>query len=214
MSGGGDFEQGETDVIDTRMLTRSDADGPLVYIGAAHDELRAEAYLDYLGELGGRSGFAIDIIMEDDNTLETQISEAGIVVIGDGPDFERLFNGMHGAAIKAVHTAYLQGAVVIGHGAGAEIFGQYVMRDTRENPRKGFSWLQRAAIFSNQPGPAEKAALQKLLSKKPTSFGLGIRPESALALGPNNMVELWGNQQIAISLGQAYTTQNLEDDHD
>jgi hypothetical protein len=204
LSSGGSFEAGITEAIDMRMLTRGAAGGPLVYIGAAHNAEMTEPYLTYLNDLGGPVNYAVDIIMEDDETLEKQITEAGIVIIGDGPDYQRLYNGMHGAAIKALQIAYERGALVMGAGIGADLFGQWVIKHQMS---PGFGWLANSAVLSGIPDDATKQALQSLLYQEPTAYGLGIRPGSALAFGPNSTVELWGKQQIAISLGQAYSVQ-------
>lgn len=203
----GDFQTGETEAIDSRMLNRSDADGPLVYIDAAHDPTTSERYLTYLNELGGRSSYAIDIITEDDVTLQKDLSEAGAIVIGDGPASERLYNGLQGVVIEAIATAYANGALVMGCGVGADIFGQWVIAEGTGAVKPGFTWLTNAAVLGNQPDDRQKNALQQLLHDQPTAFGLGIKAGSALIFGPNQQVELWGNQQIAISLGRGYSVQ-------
>lgn len=206
LSGGGDYLKGETEAIDARMLTRGAADGPLVYINAADPDLEAaEQYLTYLDDLGGRSGYIIDIISEDDVTLKTKLGEAGVIIIGDGPDRSRLFNSLHGAAIEGIEQAFEQGALIMGIGIGATVFGEWVLSLDSDNTADGFSWLTRAAIIGGTPSPEEKLKLKALLHSNPIAYGLGIWAGSALTLGPAGNVELWGNQQISISLGKAYT---------
>ncbi|MFC1959182.1 Type 1 glutamine amidotransferase-like domain-containing protein [Chloroflexota bacterium] len=203
----GNFQNNETEAIDSRMLNRSDADGPLVYIDAAHEAAVSEHYLQYLNDLGGRSGYAIDIIVEDDATLQKQIGEAGIIVIGHGPDGARLYNGLQGVTSKAIAAAYANGALIMGCGIGADVFGQWLISETTGEIKPGFGWLTNAVVLGTHPDPQQKGALQQLLYEQPTAFGLGIQPGAALALGPTHQVELWGNQQIAISLGRGYSVQ-------
>ncbi len=203
----GTFTNGETEAVDWRMLNRCDADGALVYIDAAGDAITAERYLNYLSDMGGRAGYTVDIIGEDDHTLRQQIGDAGIVVIGDGPQADKLYNGLHGAAIEAIQTAYEHGAVIMGCGLGAEIFGQWFLPPSTRQALPGFEWLTRSIILTTQPGGPTRQTLKNLLRAQPTLYGLGIRPGSALVLGPENQVELWGKQQISISLGQAYSVQ-------
>lgn len=207
LCGGGDFATGDTEAVDAQMLTRGAADGALVYINAANEEPdHAEQYLAYLSELGGRSGYTVDIVMEDDNSLKRMLGEAGIIIIGDGPHRTRLYNSLHGAAIEGITQAYAQGAVVMGVGIGASVFGQWVLGLPDNNPlAEGFAWLSYGAVLGAPLRPEEKVSLQRLLNAQPTAFGLGIWPGSALTLGPSRQVELWGNQQISISLGQAYS---------
>ncbi|MBN2472262.1 MAG: hypothetical protein JXN59_16175 [Anaerolineae bacterium] len=208
LSGGGDFTTGETEAIDARMLTRSAADGALVVIHAAADDpTGAEQYLTYLSDLGGRSGYSVDIVTEDDDTIKQALGEAGMIVISDGPNRTQLFNSLHGAAIEGITQAYARGALVMGNGIGAAVFGQWVLGLPASPPADGFGWLANSAVLAAPLQAAEKQQLQGLLHSTPTAFGLGIWPGSALVLGPERQVELWGRQQISISLGQAYSVQ-------
>jgi hypothetical protein len=206
-SGGGAYLKGETETVDMAALTRSAADGALIYVGAASDNGDdAEQYLAYLGELGGRSGYTLDIVAEDDDSLRTQLSEAGIIIIGDGLLAVRLRNSMHGAVIEGIERAYAQGALVMGIGIGAALFGEWVVDLPGDAPAEsGFAWLANVAILSGTPGDSQRQRLQAILHANPTAFGLGIWPGSALTLGPEGQVELWGKRQISISLGQAYS---------
>ncbi len=205
LSSGGNFLEGETEAIDSRMLTQSAADGPLVCIGAANDADTTEQYLRYLTDLGGRTSYPVDIIAEDDISLNAHLSNAGIIVIGDGPNDENLYNGLHGAAIQAIRLAYEHGALIMGIGIGAEVMGQWLVRSSLKDTRPGFGWLTNSAILSGVPTDGDKQLLQGLLEDQPTAYGLGIRPRSAMAFGPGGHVELWGQQQIAISLGKSYS---------
>ncbi len=208
LNGGGDFAARETEAIDAQMLTRGAADGALVVIhAAAEDPNDAEQYLSYLSDLGGRSGFALDIVSEDDDTLRQVLGEAGTIVISDGPNLSRLYNSLHGAAIQGITQAYEQGALIMGSGAGAAMFGRWVLGQHASQPAEGFGWLVNSAVLSAPLHPDERLQLQGLLHSTPIAFGLGIWPGSALTLGPDRKVELWGRQQISISLGQAYTIQ-------
>ena len=201
------FRSDHREAIDSRMLNRCAADGALVYIWAASDLTTAEQYLTYISDLGGRSGYPLDVIAEDDDSLMTQLGEAGIVVVGDGPHRDNLYNGLHGAAIKAISHAYERGALVMGAGAGAEVFGQWLVDVAATLPRPGLGWLANAAVLTGSPDNARQQALQHLLQEQPLAYGLDIGPDSALALGPEGHVELWGNRQIKVSLGRAYSAQ-------
>lgn len=202
-----DEQTGPFDAIEGRVLTRGSADGPLVYIWAATDLEAADNYLEYVRELGGRTGYPVDIVSEDDESLIEQLGEAGIIVIGDGPNTNRLFNSLHGAAIKGIQRAYEHGALVYGAGLGAEVFGKWFLRGSNARPREGFGWLANAALLTDDNNVLMKQQLQRLLQTEPTAFGLGIGANSALAFGPEGQIEAWGDQQIAISLGQAYSEQ-------
>lgn len=205
LSGGGDFLTGESEAVDTRMLSRSAADGGLAYIWAAGDLTAAEQYLQYLDDLGGPSSYLVDVVAEDDAALESLLGEAGIIVIGDGPQADRLYNGLSGVGIKALATAFRRGALVMGIGAGAEVFGQWRLRPASQGVQPGFDWLTSAAILTGNLDNAERRTLKGLLRAQPLTYGLGIGAGSALALGPEGQIESWGMSQIAVSLGQGYS---------
>lgn len=203
LSGGGDFQQGESEDVDTRMLLRSAADGGLAYIWAASDLENAEHFLTYVADLGGRSGYPVDIISEDDATLNSQLGEAGVIVVGDGSQGMRLYNAMHGPAIQAILTAFANGALVMGVGVGAEIFGSWFLRGEAE-PLPGFGWLSNALLQIHPPHPSTHRVRHDLLQREPLAYSVELGHNSALALGPEGQVELWGKRQIAVSLGQGY----------
>lgn len=206
-SGRGDFIRGETESVDSRMLTQSAADGALVYIWAASDLDVAEQYLNYLTDLGARSGYPIDIISEDDDTIRNLLSDAGVVIIGDGPDRDRLLNGLRGPAGEAILQAYIRGAAVLGTGAGAEVLGQWFAHTPSGQARNGLGWLQNAMVSALGTATETTVIRQEILKNHPLAYSIELGPDSALALSPFGDVDLWGDKKIAISLGQGYTQQ-------
>lgn len=204
LSGGGSFQNGQHEAIDARMLSRNAADGALAYIWSAGDIDTAGAYLQYLDELGGPSSYLVDVAAEDDQALRSALSDAGAIIIGDGPEIERLYYGLKGVAIETITTAFERGTLVMGIGCGADMLGQWVLRPACEGARPGFAWLENAAVLPTTLDNTEKRTLKGLLRAQPLAYGLGIGPGSALAFGPNGRVESWGKNEIAISLGQGY----------
>ncbi len=207
-SGRGDFIRGGTESVDSRMLTQSAADGALVYIWAASDLDTAESYLNYLTDLGARSGYPTDIISEDDDTIRNLLSDAGVVIIGDGPDTDRLLNGLRGPAGEAILRAYSHGATVMGTGAGAEVMGQWFAHIASGQARTGLGWLQNALVGATRAESRAAGLIrQETLKNHPLAYSIEIGPDSALALSPFGEVDLWGDKKVAISLGQSYTQQ-------
>lgn len=207
LSGGGSFEEGKHEAIDALMLSRNIADGALAYIWSAGDIETAGQHLQYYDDLGGPSSYLVDVISEDDDTLREALHDAGIIVIGDGPDIGRLYNSLHGAAIEALSAAFERGSLIVGIGAGAEVFGDWVLRPASEGVRQGFGWLSGAAIVPVALSNAERRTLRGLLRSQPFAYGLGLGVGSALAFGPGT-IESWGSNEVAVTLGQGY----LDDD--
>ena len=204
LSGGGDFQKGESENIDSSMILRSAADGALAYIWAASDLDTAENYLTYVADLGGRSGYPVDIVSEDDDSLTSQLGDAGVIVVGDGNQGMRLYNAMHGPAIQAILSAYKNGALILGVGVGAEIFGSWFLRGAAD-PLPGFGWLSNALLQVHPAHPSTHKVRQGILRQEPLAYSVEMGRDSALALGPEGQVELWGKRQIAVSLGKSYS---------
>src|SRR5574341_438648 len=145
LSGGGNFQADETLDIDTAVLSRTVSHYPLAYIWTGGDIERGDRYLEYVDELGGRTGFLIDVMTEDDATIKTQLSEAGIIVLGDGIQIQRLYNGLAGAAIEAMQTAFDNGATIYAQGYSAMLLGAW-FQASEDVLSPGLGWLTNAII--------------------------------------------------------------------
>ena len=127
-----------------------------------------------------------------------------MIVVGDGTQGMRLYNAMHGPAIQAILSAYQNGALVLGVGVGAEIFGSWFLRGAAD-PLQGFGWLSNALLQVHPAHPSTLKVRQNVLQREPLAYSVEMGRDSALALGPEGQVELWGKRQIAVSLGQSYS---------
>jgi cyanophycinase-like exopeptidase len=199
LSGGGDLQDQDTIEIVTQVLSRTISHGPLAYVWAAGDIEYADKYLEYLADLGGRTGYLVDILTEDDETVLQQLSEAGIVLLGDGPDIQRLRSGLGGPGMAGIKKAYAQGATVFGQGAGAMVLGQAIL--TGEENRPGFNWLEQALVLHNYD-ESKANLLHDFLRQQPDTYGLALSQGAAVAFLPNGAVEVWGNKRIIVSLGR------------
>src|SRR5574338_120647 len=77
LSGGG---QAASDVR-AEALGRAAADGGVAYITLGGRTESGEKALADMEDLGAPSGYLVDVLTEDDDTVNTKLSEAGIVVI-------------------------------------------------------------------------------------------------------------------------------------
>jgi hypothetical protein len=190
LSGGSDSAHG--DDIEATALARIEAGRPIAYIWAAGDVEAADKHLDALDELGGPTGYLVDVLTEDDDTLRQQLEIAGLVILGDGPNLKDLRSGLLGAAIEGIGTAFESGAVVLGIGNGAAVLGE----------QDGLSWVEGAIVVPKYEAESEQARLRDLLKANPKAYGLGIASGSALGLGPNGEVEAWGDGKVTVTLGR------------
>src|SRR3954454_22039840 len=86
LSGGGNFETGETGDVEVEVLARVEAGAHIAYIWAGGDIETADNHLLALYDLGAPTGYLVDILTEDDDTIRSQIADAGLIIVGDGPD--------------------------------------------------------------------------------------------------------------------------------
>jgi hypothetical protein len=197
-----DDPSGEADLSEVRakVLGRAAADGAaaVVYLGDARG---ADALLDDIEDLGAPSGYLVDIVTEDDETIRNRLTEAGVIVVSGASSSTAARSALLGAAIDGIRAAYENGAVVLVEGAAAGAFGAYIM-DADGAVSVGLGWLLDAVIL---PGLASigQVALP-VLNAHPEAVGIGIGSGAALALGGDGEVEIWGARRVSVALGSAY----------
>jgi len=196
LAGGGNGDDDTSD-IEAQALTKIRMGEPIAYIWAAGDADSADEHLSALIDMGAPTGYLVDIVSEDDDTISAQLVEAGMIVLGDGPKPDALRSALAGATLDALDTAYQRGAVILGIGVGATLLGSVV-----ENDKPGLGWLENAIVVSRYGTNGRSEKMRELLGRHGTSYGLGIHAGSALALGPQGELEALGNRQITVSLGR------------
>lgn len=203
LSGGGAPESDEVLSIEAAMLGHTVSQGPLAYIWAASDIETADHHMDVLRDLGARTGYLIDILAEEDDIIFRQLSEAGVIIIGDGPETETLRQALIGTVIRAIEDAFDRGATVYVIGRSAALLGAYLADQHNSHLIQGFGWLAYCFV---QPGftPDQADALRRRVEEIPNGYGLGLGIGAALAFGPRGEVEVWGSRAITVSLGRDY----------
>ncbi len=202
LAGGGDARTPDAVEILGEVLARTVSEGPLAYIWAASDVEDADNFLAWANELGGRTGYLMDVAAEDPEFVMQQLSEAGIIILGDGPNLEALRSALTGAAMAGIRQAYEVGATIFGIGAGAAMMG-YAILDGQESQR-GFNWLEQALVLPNYD-EQQADLMHRFLAEYPDTYGLGLTQGAAVAFLPTGAVEVWGNKRIVVSLGKGMT---------
>lgn len=203
LSGGGNFKDNETLDIDTPVLSRTVSHNPLAYIWAAGDADTADLYLEYLVELGGRTGYLVDIAAETDESILQELREAGIIVLGDGQNSQHLHRHLKGDVLQAITNAYENGATIYGQGNSAMFLASW-MNLTGTGLQQGLGWMANSLIvpyYAPERAPQVKTWLQNVI---PDSYALGLGKGAALALSPDGSVEIWGKNDITVLLGQNF----------
>jgi len=201
LSGAGD-PSGEADPSEIRAkaLSRAAADGAaaVVYLG---DGGGADALLDDIEDLGAPSGYVVDILTEDDETIRNRLAEAGVIVISGTATSAAARSALTGAAVEGVRVAYENGAIVLVEGAASGAFGAYMI-GADGTVSAGLGWLLNALILPGLVSIGQEAL--PVLNAHPEAVGIGIGAGSALALGGDSEVEIWGARRVSVALGSAY----------
>lgn len=196
-------ESDSSDII-MEILTRTVSDNPLAYIWTAGDIETADQILNDFNALGGRTGYLVDIVTEDDDTIHELLSEAGIIILGHGSNIRNLRSSIEGVVLEAIQAAYENGATIVGFGDAAGLLGEWMFFDGKTET--GFAWIQGAFVVSAhdtvQNNQLEQV-IPSFLAQHTDAFTLVVHPGSAIALLPDSRVELWGNRQVKILLGSS-----------
>lgn len=204
LAGGGPWESEDALNIQAKVLSHTHSQGPIAYIWAASDVDTADRQMDTLRDLGARTGYMIDILTESDEDLFRQLSEAGVIILGDGPRIGDLHDALIGVGLRGIQEAFNRGATIFVIGGSAAMMGAYAIQGDDLLP--AFGWVSQAIIW---PGytPEQADRLRRAVTRQPAGFGLGLGAGAALALGPRGEVEVWGNGAITVSLGQSFGKQ-------
>ena len=172
--------------------------GPIAYISTDGDIDTAQRALEDMASLGAPSGYLVNAAIDEPDAIRELLTEAGIIVIT--PDQElspyEMFEQLRGFLNQVLITAYENGAMILAEAASCSAFGSWLIEDGELLP--ALCWLDDALITTGEAQLVDLASL--------TSLQLHIPAESALALGPEGQLELWGNQDVQITLGSEHST--------
>ena len=192
-----------SEAVRARALAVAAADGGVAILACAGENEAVGQLLIEFEDLGAQSGYIVDAFVEDDETLRSSLAEAGIVVVGAESDASLVQDALTGAISEGIRMAWQQGALVLLEGPAAMSAGSWVLREA-ESCDSGLGWLPGALILPGVTDVASSPAASAMLAEAPAAVTLGIGPQSALALGPDGELEIWGEQQVSIALGTAW----------
>ncbi len=193
------FSGGGSDEIRAAALGRMAADGGIACISFSGDP---DHLLDDLADLGAPPAFLVDVFGEDDLTIRDQIAQSGMIVIEGGASAVEVRGALRGAALEGMQAAFENGALVLLEGAAALAFAGWLIED--DEVEIGLEWLIGALVLVGVRNAAPYA--KPVLDVQPTAIAVAIMPDSALALGPDGEIEIWGLGEVTVALGAAYGT--------
>lgn len=204
LSGGGDWQRGETDAVTAHILSIANLDRPMVVLLSEGERERGYELLEYYARLGGPGGEVV--ILEgaqrqrlNEPRLLTAIAEAGILHLGGARPWILARGLRNTPALAQILKGYgtLQGLLIVGVEGGAAALGAWIAGSGQETTTAPGLGLVRSAIIAPQFTTTEEApALRAQLRQHPGFVGLGIPRGVALALGPQGQVETWGEGAV------------------
>ncbi len=182
-----------------------DADGGVAYITFGSSIESTEILMNDMQDLGAPSGYFVDVMSEDDETIRAKLGEASLIVVESGKTSAEARSALLGAAVEGMQVAYENGAIILLEGNSAAAFGTWILMDNGEI-RQGIGWFSQLFLLPGVTGVAQSEVGKAALEEEPSALALGIGVGSALALGPDGEVEPWGEQQVTIALGRSFSS--------
>lgn len=196
------FAGGADSDIRAQALGRAEADGVVAYVSLADD--RGDALMDDMEDLGAPTGYLVDFVADRGETLKEHLTEASIIVLETGSSLNVMMQTLSDSAIAALRDAYERGAVLLIEGLAINGFGRWWITDDGD-VYNGLSWLENVFLEPSAAIADDSVMVQDVLRAYAEAITIEISEESALVLGGTGRVELWGKQQVKISLGRQYT---------
>ena len=199
----------ENEVIHSAAISAIADESPIAFLPAANpDPTYGEAFLSFYGELGAPPGYVVPIHNQQsarDPANYRRLAHAGLIYIGGG-DIQRLIEAVEGTpAIEAVAQAFDGGAVIVGIGAGAMLFGKWGLSSSNGKVFAGWGWVSDAIVVPHY-APERSDEVRMTLQRYPEAVALSLPNQVALALGPDGEVETWTDtgDQVTVTLGSKF----------
>jgi hypothetical protein len=187
-----------TGAVRASAIERIAADGALACISFGGDD--DDLILNDLQDLGAPTGYLVDVISEDDDTILDQLGAASLIAISHNVAPSQIRSNLIGAPLEAIQTAYERGAVILAEAQAATVFGAYLPDG------KGFGWLSNSYVVPGLGSAAESDEVRRMVADYPDVIIMAPAVGAAMVFGGNGTLETWGNQQVTIALGNAYTS--------
>ncbi len=193
---------GPDSAVRGRAIQRMGAGGVVVYINTGHG---SDSIQEDMDDLGAPTGYTLDILTEDDETIQQQMADANLIVMGGEDSATDIRSAVIGPVATAIKQGLERGAVLLCEGNAAAIWGTWMV-DEAGTALPGLEWLPRSIVVPGVTSAAENPMATRLLAEHPNALLIGPGHTSALALGPDGSVEAWGARQVMIALGREYVT--------
>lgn len=187
--------------IRSQALARADAEGVTVYVSFAADH--GDALMDDMEDLGALAGYMVDFNVDRGAVLDHQLEHATMLVLETGTSLDAVLAALHEDVVQALRRLYERGAVLLIEGLAVNAFGRWVLTDNGDLV-DGLGWIENVFV---EPIAADgdNTLIHQLLQAFEEAIGIAIGEGSALVLGGDGSIEVWGQRNVQISLGRQYS---------
>ena len=193
---------GETPELAERLLERMDLSRPPVCLTA--EEAPPEGLDVLLEEFEALLGVRPAVLPAG---LEppAELAHVGLILLTGGTIqswVDALENTLLG---EVVLQALQRGSVIFAIGPSAGAVGTWSLPESQDRMRSGLSWVAGAVVLPGETEPADLDPVREILQNNPKAYALGLAPHTLMALGPGGEIEVWGEAQPKIILGQGWS---------
>ena len=179
-------------MVRASVLTHSNP-GPIAYLALSDDLQEALLTLEDMESLGAPTGYIVEIRDEID-TAAALLSEASLIVLEESLPASAIVDTLSGDLDELLSAVHENGATLLAEGNSATAFGRWISEAEEVLP--ALAWLENTSVTTGEDERSKALTL--------ADIRLHIATESALALGPNGEIQLWGNQDVRITLGSEF----------
>lgn len=193
---------GETPELAERLLERMDLSRPPVCLTAEESPPQGlDLLLEEFETLLGVRPAVLPASLEP----PTELAFVGLILLTGGTTsywVEALENTLLGEVIL---QALQQGGVIFAVGPAAGAVGSWALPDSAREPISGLNWVAGAVVLPGEAAPGEQEHVRAILRDNPKAYALGLADHTLVALGPGGEIEVWGESQPTIILGQGWS---------
>lgn len=193
---------GETPELAERLLERMDLSRPPVCLTAAETPPEGlELLLEEFEALLGVRPAVLPAGLEP----PAELAQVGLILLTGGTTagwVQALDDTLLG---EVVLQALQGGSVIFAAGPSAGAVGSWSISPGQQHAESGLSWVAGAVVLPHEDEPGERESVRELLRDNPKAYALGLAPHTLVALGPEGEIEVWGESQPTIILGQGWS---------
>jgi hypothetical protein len=193
---------GETPVLAERLVERMDVSRPVAcLVGRGQEPEGLNTLLEEFEVLLQLEPAVLDAGLEP----PAELANASLVIMAGGSAAEwidRLDQTLMGDLLL---QALADGAILMAIGGAAGAFGTWTLGPEGDSLLEGVGWVVGAVVLPGVQTPAELEPVRSLLQDRPRSYALGLTEHTLVALGPGGEIEVWGDHQPTIILGQGWS---------